>query len=180
MKIRTTEMKRSGGDQQDYYSKRSKGDVQESKVIHVKGIPSDCTETELYSLVSAHGTPVRCLIVGPKRQAFVELDSIASATKLLTHYSSTTAFLRSQPVFFEFSQRAEIAPNPRYPSGSDGLTTTLDSKFKDVASSPIILVTVLNCRLPVTIENLYQVFRTCGDVLRIVTFQKKTFQALIE
>jgi len=45
----------------------------------------------------------------------------------------------------------------------------------------ILLVTIVNMRIRVTLENIHQVFRNFGEVLRIVTFEKKSnFQALVE
>lgn len=162
-----------------------------SKVVYVKGVPPDTLDAELVALAVPFGTCVQTLVIGQKRQAFIEFDSVASASKLMASYPSTApATIRGAPVYFEYSERTEIKANPRYGGGlgmggvggvSGDPTQVSDGKgWKDLPPSRVLLVTVSNMRLPVSVDNLHQVFRPYGEVLRIVTFQKKTFQALIE
>jgi len=146
-----------------------------SKVVHVKGVPSDTQENELVQLTGNFGTVVRCLVLGPKHQAFIEIDSLESAGKLLSHYASAQAFIRTTPVYLQYSSRTEITPNARYANGGDGSALAGEG-----VPNVVLMVSVQNLRLPVTLDNLHQVFRTFGDVLRIVTFEKGTFKALVE
>lgn len=146
-----------------------------SKVVHVKGVPADTQEHELVSLAGNFGTVVRTLVLGPKHQAFMEMDSLDTAGKLLSHYASAQAFIRTTPIYLQYSSRTEITPNARYANGGDG-TALAGEGIPNV----VLMVSVQNMRLPVTLDNIHQVFRTFGDVLRIVTFEKGTFKALIE
>lgn len=147
-----------------------------SKVVHVKGVPADTQEVELAALAGAFGTVVRTLILAPKHQAFIEMDSLDASGKLLSHYSSIQAFVRTTPVYLQYSSRTEITPNARYANGGDGSAIAGGDGVPNV----VLMVTINNMRLPVTIDNIHQVFRTFGDVLRIVTFEKGTFKALVE
>jgi hnRNP-L/PTB/hephaestus splicing factor len=172
-------MKRSA-EEVNGQSKRQKGES-ESKVLHVRGIPQDTHESELQSLLSPFGTVVRSLIVGPKHQAFVELDSVSTAQRALAAFAVSQPSLRGNTIQLQYSSKTEVRPNPRYPStsgieSSDGYPPA----FPEEKAGPILFVVVLNARMPVTVDNLHQVFRTYGEVLRIVTFQKKNFQAFIE
>lgn len=134
-----------------------------SKVVHVKGVPADTQEFELKALASSFGTVIRCLILAPKHQAFVQMDSLESSGKLLSHFSSIQAFVRTTPVFLQYSSRTEITPNSRYANGGDGSVGAGGEGTPNV----VLMITINNMRLPVTIDNIHQVFRTFGDVLRI-------------
>ena len=135
-----------------------------SKVIHVKGVPSDTQDNELVQLVGSFGTTVRTLVLGPKHQAFIEVESLEAAGKLLSHYSNVQAFIRTTPVYLQYSSRTEITPNTRYANGGDGSISAGEGN-----PTLVLMVSVANMRLPVTLDNLHQVFRTFGDVLRIGT-----------
>lgn len=148
-------------------SKRLKSPA-ESKVIHLKNIPPDMTESEMVALCSPFGSVVKTLILHAQRHAFVELNSIEAAAGLIRAYPAGCN-VRGTPVYIEFSQRSEITIKHR-----DG------GEMKEIAPNNVLLVSILNLRIPVSLDNLYQVFSVFGAVLRIVTFQKKTFQALIE
>jgi hypothetical protein len=68
------------------------------------------------------------------------------------------------------------------PEGTDSSNSSASSSpFRyDNAPNSILLVSVLNQLLPVSIDNLNTIFQVYGNVLRIVTFRKTTFQALVE
>jgi hypothetical protein len=85
------------------------------------------------------------------------------------HYSVNQAFIQSQPISFQFSSRTEV-------------TTTNKTTNEVKEGGRVLLVTILNARLPVSINDLYTVFANYGTVARIITFQKPNqgFKALIE
>jgi len=151
-----------------------------SKVVHVSGIPHDCTDQELLNFGSPFGTVTKHLNLAAKAQAFIEFDSIDSSSKLIAHYATGQAFIRSSPISMQFSKRPSITPNTRYPGGGQQASFGGYASPSGETPSSILLVTILNQRLPVTLDNLYQVFNGFGTVERIVTFEKKGFKAFIE
>lgn len=106
------------------------------------------------------------------------MQSIEAATALLENYNASPATIRNRPVFFQYSSRGEIVANPKF-AGAAGYS----GQGASVAETPssILLVTVLNCRMPVSIENLHEIFRPHGQVLKIVIFLKNdVFKALVQ
>jgi hnRNP-L/PTB/hephaestus splicing factor len=120
-------------------------------------------------------------MLNAKHQAFVEMDSIESSSKLLGAYGTQQPSIRGSSIGFQFSTRQTVTANPRYPSsGQQQSGSFFGGDSKDPAPNVILLVTIVNNRLPVSLDNLYTVFRAYGDVLRIVTFEKGAFKAFIE
>jgi len=170
--------------------------MEPSKVIHVSRIPPDCVESELIELAEPFGNVIKTLIVGRKQHAFIEMESKDAAANLIEQFMASQAFIRELPITCTYSNRQTITPNSRYPTGGGGGggggSGSYSSYDKDDAPmeprtggpdgtpNTILLVTILNMRVRVTLENIYQVFRSFGEVLRIVTFEKSNFQALVE
>jgi len=184
-------LKQMENDEETTNRKRYKTDDQAgtSKVIMIRGIPADCMESELISLVNDFGNVSKTLIIGMKRIGFIEMDSVEIASQVLQHFSSNPAYVREEPINMQFSTRQEITPNSRYSNNANAFgrmveggtqVSTRGGARLEGDPNTILLVTIVNMRIPVTIENLYQVFRTFGEVLRIVTFEKRSFQALVE
>lgn len=83
------------------------------------------------------------------------------------------------------SPHIHISPNSS--TGTHTMNTNnninINSQYRDHSGNDInciLLVSVINQQLPVSIENLYTIFRVYGIVNRIVTFKKQTYQALVE
>jgi polypyrimidine tract-binding protein 3 len=66
----------------------------ESAVVHARNLPVDCTEDELNTLGQSFGKIVNILILKGKSQAFIELDSPAAASQLLSFYSQSPPHIR--------------------------------------------------------------------------------------
>jgi hypothetical protein len=78
------------------------------QVVFVRGLPSDCLESELLALCCPFAVVEKCLLIPPMNQAFVQLPDVASATNLITFYQSRDAMIRGKKIFFEYSTRDEI------------------------------------------------------------------------
>eukprot|EP00456_Euglypha_rotunda_P042778 TRINITY_DN333_c0_g1_i16.p1 TRINITY_DN333_c0_g1~~TRINITY_DN333_c0_g1_i16.p1 ORF type:complete len:122 (-),score=28.39 TRINITY_DN333_c0_g1_i16:24-389(-) len=65
-----------------------------SKVVHVRGLPRGVVEKELNALAIPFGDVVKTLIIQTKGQAFLEMESVDGARKMLTYYSKTEANLK--------------------------------------------------------------------------------------
>lgn len=134
------------------------------------------TDAEMSTLFAAYGTVVSTLVVGQKRTAFVQMGSVEEASNAVEKTSAQAPTVGGQTVRVQFSRRTEITPNVRYPGNVSGG----QSGGQSGGEGTVLLVTILNYQIPVSLDNLFMVFRSWGDVLRIVTFEKKAFQALIE
>lgn len=162
----------------------TKSDVVPSKVLHVRGLPPYTSDQELIALCQPFGNIIKTFILQEKHQGFVQMDSIASSQRLLDRYTEVTASIRGKPIYFQYSKHEEITTNnqrtTRVGIGNDGGEGIQGHPDQDNANS-ILLVSVLKARIPVTLENIYQVFRPYGEVLKIVLFTKDgVFKALVQ
>lgn len=162
-----------------------------SKVLHVRGLPAFVNENELIALCQPFGNVSRTFILHEKHQGFVQMESIPSAQRLLDRYLEVNATIRGKKIYFQFSNREEITtPIRRHQGGGgssgghipgDGSGEGFQPSRNHEEANSILLVSVLKARVPVTLENIYQVFRPYGEVLKIVIFTKDgVFKALVE
>jgi hnRNP-L/PTB/hephaestus splicing factor len=180
----------TGDDYEDDTAVRTAEEEQEvaaSKVVHVRSLPRGVVESELASLASPFGIVAKTLIIYNKGQAFLEMATAEQASKLVAYYSKKEAILKGRRVFFQFSNRDEIKirnSGGTVPRGYETGFTSGGGVGKDEGQdrpNKILLVSIYDCRVPITIDNLYQVFAGYGDVDKIVTFIKNSiFKALIQ
>lgn len=159
-------MKRAG----DYADVKHSKFGDPSKVLHVRGLPSYTTESELVSVVAPFGQVVKCLILPSKNQGFIQMASAQAATELLNNLEFTQPQIRSKAIYFQYSNRQEVETKQNNGAAGDmgGASCTL-------------LISVLNVTVPVTLDNICQICKSYGEVLKIITFPKGAdFQALVQ
>eukprot|EP00457_Paulinella_chromatophora_P006898 gb/GEZN01006918.1/.p1 GENE.gb/GEZN01006918.1/~~gb/GEZN01006918.1/.p1 ORF type:complete len:509 (-),score=86.41 gb/GEZN01006918.1/:50-1576(-) len=166
---------------QDDASKRQRTTAGPSKVLHIRALPMGTTEAELAALCSPFGSVVKVLLLNAKQQAFVQMASLEAAQNVLLQFSQG-ATLRGKQVHLQYSSRQEVAV-----SGSS--TTSLMGGIGygggglggDAPPNYILLVSIINARVPVTLDNIHEVFKTYGEVKKIITFVKDgVFKALVQ
>jgi len=157
---------------------------------------------ELASVCQPFGAVENVLMMAEKSQAFVQMQSIESAHSLLVHYTSSPCNLRGKTIYFQFSAHAELINKGQPVQQQQSLGTNPFLQQQLLASntgmsmyggvqgfggqggdppSAILLVTVLDVRVPVTIENLHEIFRPYGQVQKILIFSKNDqFKALVQ
>jgi RNA recognition motif-containing protein len=161
-------VKRAADGVTDFAKRQKTGNP--SKVLHVRALPSYTTESELVSVVAPFGQVVKCLLLPDKNQAFIQMASIEAASALLDSLEFTQPQIRSKAIFFQFSSRTEIETKAN--TGAAGA---------DAGASCTLLITVLNVTVPVTLDNICQICKPYGEVLKIITFPKGAdFQALVQ
>jgi hypothetical protein len=92
--------------------------------------------------------------------------------------------LRGKRVFFQFSNRSEVSNETKGSGSISSSSSTIGSSgtggghhgHSDALPNTILLVSIQDARLKVTIENLHQIFSPYGQVLRIVTFFTRTHE----
>ncbi|XP_018111892.1 polypyrimidine tract-binding protein 3 isoform X3 [Xenopus laevis] len=181
-------------------NKKFKGDrspCSPSRVLHIRKIPNDVTESEIISLGLPFGKVTNLLMLKGKSQAFLEMASEEAAVSMVNYYTPVPPHVRSQPVYIQYSNHRELKtdnlPNQARAqaalqavnavhSGGLTLTTVPGSEGLVIPGhSPVLRIIVENLFYPVTLEVLHQIFSKFGTVLKIITFTKNNqFQALLQ
>uniref|UniRef100_A0A8P4GE75 RRM domain-containing protein n=1 Tax=Dicentrarchus labrax TaxID=13489 RepID=A0A8P4GE75_DICLA len=93
-------------------SKKFKGDIRgpgvPSRVIHIRKLPNDITETEVISLGLPFGDVTNLLMLKAKNQAFLEMNSEEAAQNMVGYYSTVMPIIRHHPVYVQFSNHKEL------------------------------------------------------------------------
>jgi len=166
-----------------------------SLVLHVRALPTFTTEQELRSLLTPFGPVTQALITQHNHQAFVQMASLDAAEAIVRHSAQPPGFqLRGKAIFLQYSNRKEIvAPANQQHGGAAaaaggmgmaqaGGHFTAPHGHEISTPNRIVLLTVTNLRVPVTLEHIHAICKgTGGEVARIVTFVKKdAFKALVQ
>ncbi|KAF2076034.1 hypothetical protein CYY_002648 [Polysphondylium violaceum] len=134
-----------------------------SKVIHLRNLPLDCADEEVLSIVAPFGTVDNLIVLKGKGQALIQMAELSCAESFVQYYTTIQGSIRSKSLYVQFSNREEISPSVETPND-------------------ILLITISHILYyPVTIEILYKLFSSYGNVLRILIFTKGgNFQSLIQ
>ncbi|XP_038660109.1 polypyrimidine tract-binding protein 3 isoform X5 [Scyliorhinus canicula] len=181
-------------------TKKFKGDGSPnppSRVLHIRKIPNEVSETEVLSLGLPFGKVTNLLMLKGKNQAFLEMASEEAAVTMVNYYTTVTPHLRNQPIYIQYSNHRELKtdnlPNQGMPDmrtqaalqAVNAMHTSNMSTVNESAllagQSSVLRIIVENLFYPVTLEVLHQIFNKYGTVLKIITFTKNNqFQALLQ
>lgn len=181
-------------------SKKFKGedkmDGAPSRVLHIRKLPGEVTETEVIALGLPFGKVTNILMLKGKNQAFLELATEEAAITMVNYYSAVTPHLRNQPIYIQYSNHKELKTdntlNQRAQVVLQAVTavqtantplsgTTVSESAVTPAQSPVLRIIIDNMYYPVTLDVLHQIFSKFGAVLKIITFTKNNqFQALLQ
>ncbi|XP_067938190.1 polypyrimidine tract-binding protein 1-like [Watersipora subatra] len=142
-----------------------------SRVIHVRNLPQDTSESEIMQLAACHGQVTNLILMRNKRQAFVEMHDLKQAMSFVRCHQqhNSPALIRNQQVQLQYSATyTELKPGQR--SHANGMKPT-----------PVLHVNVDSHLVPVSLALFNQLFSRFGTVLKIITFTKNNqFQALVQ
>ncbi|XP_078070191.1 polypyrimidine tract-binding protein 3 isoform X1 [Mustelus asterias] len=177
-------------------TKKFKGDGSPnppSRVLHIRKIPNEVSETEVLSLGLPFGKVTNLLMLKGKNQAFLEMASEEAAVTMVNYYTTVTPHLRNQPIYIQYSNHRELKtdnlPNQgRTQAALQAVNAMHTSNMSTVnegtllaGQSSVLRIIVENLFYPVTLEVLHQIFTKYGTVLKIITFTKNNqFQALLQ
>ncbi|KAL6042564.1 hypothetical protein STEG23_023887, partial [Scotinomys teguina] len=181
-------------------SKKFKGedkmDGAPSRVLHIRKLPGEVTETEVIALGLPFGKVTNILMLKGKNQAFLELATEEAAITMVNYYSAVTPHLRNQPIYIQYSNHKELKTdntlNQRAQAVLQAVTavqtantplsgTAVSESAVTPAQSPVLRIIIDNMYYPVTLDVLHQIFSKFGAVLKIITFTKNNqFQALLQ
>ncbi|XP_041042547.1 polypyrimidine tract-binding protein 3 isoform X2 [Cetorhinus maximus] len=179
-------------------TKKFKGDGSPnppSRVLHIRKIPNEVSETEVLSLGLSFGKVTNLLMLKGKNQAFLEMASEEAAVTMVNYYTTVTPHLRNQPIYIQYSNHRELktdnlpnqgraqaalqAVNAMHTSNMSMTGSTVNEGALTAGS--VLRIIVENLFYPVTLEVLHQIFTKYGTVLKIITFTKNNqFQALLQ
>jgi len=164
-----------------------------SKVVHIRNIPSDVTETEIVHLGIPFGRVNNVLVLKGKNQAFLEMHDEAAAVAMVSYFTNCAAQLRGRSVYVQYSTHMELKTDSSHSNANSAAqaalaaaqaltNSTLVGPGETQGGPNTVLRVIIDSMIyPVTLDVLYQIFSRVGKVLRIVTFTKGgLFQALIQ
>uniref|UniRef100_A0A8C6V1M4 Polypyrimidine tract binding protein 2b n=1 Tax=Neogobius melanostomus TaxID=47308 RepID=A0A8C6V1M4_9GOBI len=183
-------MAANGGDTK----KQRLDDPPPSRVLHIRKLPSEVSETEVIALGLPFGKVTNILMLKGKNQAFLELGTEEAAITMVNYYTAVTPQVRNTPVFIQYSNHKELktdsALNQRaqavlqaVSAVQDGSSPSSDAGIVELAPppSPVLRIIIDNMFYPVTLDVLQQIFSKFGTVMKIITFTKNNqFQALLQ
>nr|XP_006815130.1 PREDICTED: polypyrimidine tract-binding protein 1-like isoform X2 [Saccoglossus kowalevskii] len=172
----------------------TKSNGKASRVVHIRNVVADATESEIIALGVPFGRVTNILLLKGKSQAFLEMENETAATTMVNYYSHVTANIRGRPVYVQFSNHKELktenAPAQQTAAAQAALAAAQSLMPQTLGVHPgdtlggqntVLRVIVENMLYPVTVDILHQIFSKFGAVLKIITFNKNnTFQALIQ
>uniref|UniRef100_A0A3P9ML81 Polypyrimidine tract binding protein 2b n=1 Tax=Oryzias latipes TaxID=8090 RepID=A0A3P9ML81_ORYLA len=141
-----------------------------SRVLHIRKLPNEVTETEVIALGLPFGKVTNILMLKGKNQAFLELGTEEAAITMVNYYTAVTP-QRAQAVLQAVS------------AVQDGSSPSSDPGVLELAPppSPVLRIIIDNMFYPVTLDVLQQIFSKFGTVMKIITFTKNNqFQALLQ
>ncbi|KAJ8357170.1 hypothetical protein SKAU_G00199640 [Synaphobranchus kaupii] len=167
-----------------------------SRVLHIRKLPSEVSETEVIALGLPFGKVTNILMLKGKNQAFLELGTEEAAVTMVNYYTAVTPHVRNVPVFIQYSNHKELktdnALNQRAQAvlqavsavqsgGTPTSGSTASESALTPAPSPVLRIIIDNMFYPVTLDVLQQIFSKFGTVMKIITFTKNNqFQALLQ
>uniref|UniRef100_A0A665W5Z2 Polypyrimidine tract-binding protein 2-like n=1 Tax=Echeneis naucrates TaxID=173247 RepID=A0A665W5Z2_ECHNA len=163
-----------------------------SRVLHIRKLPNEASETEVIALGLPFGKVTNILTLKGKNQAFLEMGTEEAAITMVNYYTTVTPHIRNVPVFIQYSNHKELktdAGNQRTQAVLQAVSAVQSggSPSSDVqealaaTSSPVLRIIIDNMFYPVTLDVLQQIFSKFGTVMKIITFTKNNqFQALLQ
>ncbi|NWY56795.1 PTBP2 protein, partial [Chionis minor] len=186
----------ANGNDNKKFKADDKVDGAPSRVLHIRKLPGEVTETEVIALGLPFGKVTNILMLKGKNQAFLELATEEAAITMVNYYSAVTPHLRNQPIYIQYSNHKELKTdntlNQRAQAVLQAVTavqatnapisgTTVSESAVTPAQSPVLRIIIDNMYYPVTLDVLHQIFSKFGAVLKIITFTKNNqFQALLQ
>ena len=157
-----------------------------SRVLHIRNIPQQLSESEVLFLGLAFGMLKNVLFLRSKNQAFLEFESLNDAQQMVSHFNQTTSTFNGKKIFVQFSNHQELNTDPNNSNNLAAKSVLADAlqmwnAAKQGGKNTVLRATILNMIYPVTLDVLNQIFSKFGQLLKIITFNKNDkFQALIQ
>uniref|UniRef100_A0A8V1A421 Polypyrimidine tract binding protein 2 n=2 Tax=Gallus gallus TaxID=9031 RepID=A0A8V1A421_CHICK len=161
----------ANGNDNKKFKSEDKMDGSPSRVLHIRKLPGEVTETEVIALGLPFGKVTNILMLKGKNQAFLELATEEAAITMVNYYSAVTPHLRNQPIYIQYSNHKELKTdntlNQRAQAVLQAVTavqatnapisgTTVSESAVTPAQSPVLRIIIDNMYYPVTLDVLHQ------------------------
>ncbi|KAM6414926.1 polypyrimidine tract-binding protein 2 isoform 5-T5 [Rhynochetos jubatus] len=161
----------ANGNDNKKFKSDDKLDGAPSRVLHIRKLPGEVTETEVIALGLPFGKVTNILMLKGKNQAFLELATEEAAITMVNYYSAVTPHLRNQPIYIQYSNHKELKTdntlNQRAQAVLQAVTavqatnapisgTTVSESALTPAQSPVLRIIIDNMYYPVTLDVLHQ------------------------
>jgi len=174
------------GDAND--AKKIKIENPPSRVVHIRSLPNDVSETDIIQLGMPFGKMSNVLLMRQKSQAFLEFAEESCAVNMVSYFKQNPAQVHMQSCYVQFSNHKELktdSSNSQNTSAQAALQAAQGLLGAGGGNSgpntTILRVIVDNLLYPVTLDVLHQLFSRFGKLLKMIIFNKNnTFQALIQ
>nr|CAB3265255.1 polypyrimidine tract-binding protein 1-like [Phallusia mammillata] len=153
-----------------------------SRVVHLRSLPSDVSETEVIQLGMSFGRVTNILMLKGKNQAFLEMEDEEAATMMVTGSEVTPPSIRDRLIFVQFSNHKELkTDNSPNQLKAQAALQAMQQGDAGGGQNHVLRIVVENMLYPITIDILHTIFSKFGVVLKIITFNKNNqFQALLQ
>lgn len=187
----TNGTKRNNEDSQRYYSgsvnngaKKMKTEAFAtqlvSKVVHLRSLPTDVTDTEVIQLGMTFGKVINVLMLKGKNQAFLEMEDEETATNMVNSSLQNPPTIRQRIIYIQFSNHKELKTDTS-PNQMRAQAVLQALQQTEGGPNHVLRAVVENMIYPITIDVLHTIFSKFGVVLKIITFNKgNQFQALVQ
>ncbi|XP_039266692.1 polypyrimidine tract-binding protein 3-like isoform X2 [Styela clava] len=151
-----------------------------SKVVHLRSLPTDVTDSEVIQLGLNYGRVTNVLMLKGKNQAFLEMEDDETAQRMVTTCSLSPPSIRQRMVYVQYSNHKELKTDSS-PNQLKAQAVLQALQQTEGGTNHVLRVVVENMIYPVTLDVLHTIFSKFGVVLKIITFTKNNqFQALIQ
>uniref|UniRef100_A0A0D9V887 RRM domain-containing protein n=1 Tax=Leersia perrieri TaxID=77586 RepID=A0A0D9V887_9ORYZ len=79
-----------------------------SKVIHIRNVGHEISESELLQVVQPFGTVAKLVMLRAKNQALVQMEDLASAVNAIQYYNTIQPSVRGRNVYLQYSSHQEL------------------------------------------------------------------------
>ncbi|KAF0296299.1 Polypyrimidine tract-binding protein 2 [Amphibalanus amphitrite] len=94
-------------------------DNKPSRVVHIRNIPNEVSETEVIHLGIPFGKVTNVLVLKGKNQAFLEMADEVVATQMVAYFANGTAQLRGRSVYVQFSNHKELKTDQTHSNATE-------------------------------------------------------------
>lgn len=151
-----------------------------SRVVHIRSLPNDVSESDVIQLGMPFGKMSNCLLLSSKNQAFLEFEDESCAVNMVTYFETNSALVRQKSCYVQYSNHQQLKTDPSNMQSGRGFVGSGSGLLRGERTA-VLRVMIDNLQFPVGLDVLEQLFSRFGDILKIITFNKNNiYQALIQ
>lgn len=169
--------------------------MEPSPVLHIRNLPPDVDQEEVFSLAERFGGVRNCLLMRVKNQALLEMNDVGVATAMVASYTASPPILRGKTIYVQYSKHKELrkqgsssstmghTPSHVSPAVMGYSVESLSPvpREQEMMPNKILRVIVDNMQYRVDLEAIHQIFSKYGVIDKMITFKKnEVYSALVQ